>query len=180
MPNLAKLPLWAEGGFARVVVETPRHSRGKITYDAKFECFTLSRALLVGLTYPFDFGFLPSTIGDDGDPLDALVLHGAQTFPGVSIVCRILGAMKVIQIEDGKKERNDRFIAVPAEDRGLEFPPGMQLLPRELELELQTFFSATVATENKHLTFPGWAGSEEALALIHAGEKAFIDRCNSK
>jgi inorganic pyrophosphatase len=68
MPNLIKLPLFTEDGDVRVVIETPRGSRAKFAYNPKLETFTFSKSLLIGLTYAHDWGFVPSTKADDGDP----------------------------------------------------------------------------------------------------------------
>ena len=68
---------------------------------------------MAGLSYPYDWGFIPSTKAEDGDPLDVLVIHDAQTFPGVVLRCRPVGILEVEQQSEGKKERNDRVFAVP-------------------------------------------------------------------
>src|ERR1700710_2345572 len=83
MTNLINLPPFTEDGDVYVVVETPRGSRAKFDYDPKLKSFTLSKSLLTGLTYPHDWGFVPSTKADDGDPIDIMVVHDAATFPGI-------------------------------------------------------------------------------------------------
>jgi hypothetical protein len=79
MPNLTKLPTWADKAHIHAVVETPRGSRCKLEFDPKHRAFTLAKPLLAGLTYPYDWGFIPSTEAEDGDPLDVLVIHEAAT-----------------------------------------------------------------------------------------------------
>ena len=79
MPNFINLPPFTEDGDVHVVVETPRGSRAKFAYDPKLDSFILSKSLLTGLTYPQDWGFVPSTTADDGDPLDIIVIHDAAT-----------------------------------------------------------------------------------------------------
>ena len=113
MPNFVNLPPFTEDGDVHVVVETPRGSRAKFEYDPKLETFILSKSLLTGLTYPHDWGFVPSTRADDGDPLDIMVIHDAATFPGVVLTCRIIGILQIEQKSKGKAERNDRLFAVP-------------------------------------------------------------------
>jgi inorganic pyrophosphatase len=83
MPNFAKLPTWADRKHIHAVVETPRGSRTKLKFESKLGVFTLSKPLLAGLTYPYDWGFIPSTEADDGDPLDVLIIHEAATYPGL-------------------------------------------------------------------------------------------------
>src|SRR6476469_5762267 len=113
MPNLTKLPTWADKGLVHAVVETPRGSRCKLEYDTKLRAFTLAKPLLVGLTYPYDWGFIPSTKAEDGDPLDVLVIHDAATYPGLVLRCKPIGVLEVLQITDSSEERNDRIFAVP-------------------------------------------------------------------
>jgi inorganic pyrophosphatase len=81
MPNLLKLPTWAGDGAIHIVVETPRGARAKLTYDPVLKTFVLSKSLMLGLSYPYDWGFIPSTRADDGNPLDALVNHDAANLP---------------------------------------------------------------------------------------------------
>ena len=97
MPNFFNLPAFAEDGAVNVVVETPRGSRAKFAFDPKLETFTLTKSLLVGLTYPHDWGFVPSTTAEDGDPLDVMVIHDAATFPGLVLACRIIGILQILQ-----------------------------------------------------------------------------------
>ena len=113
MPNFINLPAFTEDGDVHVVVETPRGSRAKFAYDPKLETFSLTKSLLTGLTYPHDWGFVPSTKADDGDPLDIMVIHDAATFPGLVITCRVIGILQIEQKSKSKSERNDRLFAVP-------------------------------------------------------------------
>src|ERR1700758_3548188 len=110
MPNYFNLPPFTEDGDVHVVVETPRGSRAKFAYDPKLESFALRKSLLAGLTYPHDWGFVPSTKADDGDPLDVMVIHKGTTYPGVVLICRIIGILQVEQ-KAKKSERNDRLFA---------------------------------------------------------------------
>ena len=87
MPDFYKLPLWSGKGVANVVVETPRGARVKLNFDEDLGCFTIKRALPAGIAYPYDWGFLPSTRGEDGDPLDVLIMHEESTVPGLVLRC---------------------------------------------------------------------------------------------
>ena len=120
MPNLLKIPTWADEEHIYAVVETPRGSTCKLDFDPDLRVFTLAKPLMAGLTYPYDWGFIPSTKAEDGDPLDVLVIHDAQTYPGVVLRCRPVGILEVEQKSKGKRERNDRVFAVP--DRSLSKP----------------------------------------------------------
>ena len=175
MPNYFKLPLWQAKGIANVVVETPRGARVKLNYDEELDCFTMKRPLPAGIAYPYDWGFLPSTRGGDGDPLDVLIMHEEPTVPGVVVRCRIAGALKVRETKkDGKRQRNDRFIAVPQEDCRARLSSVVDLT-KKLRTDLEEFFRATGGAAGKKLRFLGWAEPKEALQLIKAGEEAFAE-----
>ena len=96
-----------------IVVETPSGSHNKLKFDAKHGAFRLSRVLPAGMAFPFDFGYLPGTIGEDGDPLDVLLLLDASVPPGCIVETRLIGVLEVEQREkDGAEVRNDRLIGV--------------------------------------------------------------------
>jgi inorganic pyrophosphatase len=99
----------------QVVIETPRGSRNKYSFDPKQRVFMLKRVLPEGMVFPHDFGFIPSTQADDGDPIDVLLLMDDPAFPGCLVPARLVGVIEAEQVEqDGKSERNDRLIAVAA------------------------------------------------------------------
>jgi len=131
MPNLLKLPTWAGDGAIHIVVETPRGARAKLTYDPELKTFVLSKSLMLGLAYPYDWGFIPSTRADDGDPLDALVIHDAATYPGLVMRCKLLGVLQTLQDTKQHRIRNERIIAVPEDShRERELSDVQGLLPR--------------------------------------------------
>src|ERR1700704_1576808 len=166
MTDFSKLPTWADKNRLYAVVETPRGSRAKLEFDPKLDAFTLSKPLLAGLTYPYDWGFIPSTKAEDGDPLDVLIIHDAATYPGLVLKCKPIGILEVIQSEKGKAKRNDRIFAVP--DR-LPFEGDLQdirHLPSRAIDELEKFFEATNALESKKLDFCGWRGPGKAIKAI--------------
>src|ERR1700712_5031895 len=96
------------------IIETPKGSGEKYNYDEKQRYFKLGKILPAGLVFPFDFGFIPDTKGEDGDPLDIIVISELASFPGCAMDCRIIGAIKAEQTEkNGETLRNDRFLGVP-------------------------------------------------------------------
>lgn len=97
-----------------VIVESPKGGGHKFDYEPKTNQFKLVKIMPAGLVFPFDFGFIPGTKGEDGDPLDVIVISEITTFPGCVMDCYLIGALVVEQTElDGETVRNDRFLAVP-------------------------------------------------------------------
>jgi inorganic pyrophosphatase len=96
----------------QVIIETPRGSRNKLKYDPVSRRFKLSKVLAEGMMFPYDFGYVPSTKAEDGDPLDVLVLTDEPLFPGCLVDCILIGVIKAEQEEEGEITRNDRLIAV--------------------------------------------------------------------
>src|SRR4051812_34905960 len=97
-----------------VIIETPKGSAFKYTYEPEKHLFKLSKVLPAGMTFPFDFGFIPDTKGEDGDPLDIIVIAEFETFSGCMMDWHGNGGIKAEQTEhDGNTMRNDRFIGVP-------------------------------------------------------------------
>src|SRR6266487_3194599 len=107
MPNLARLPAWAGRQLVHVVVETPRGARAKLTFDPELKTFVLSKSLMLGLSYPYDLGFIPSTRAEDGDPLDVMVIHDAATTPGLVLRCKLIGVLQTIQKTKHDQIRNE-------------------------------------------------------------------------
>ena len=173
MPNLSKLPAWAGDEFVHVVVETPRGARAKLTFDPELKTFVLSKSLTVGLSYPYDWGFIPSTRAEDGDPLDAMVIHDAATTPGLVLRCKLIGVLQTMQKTKHNRIRNDRVIAVPKDSHRERELHGVSDLPPELKQELEKFFMATDELEAKTLKFLGWQGPAQAKKLVRRCERVF-------
>src|ERR1700730_11055148 len=101
-----------DDGLVQVIIETPKGSRNKYAFDTEQKIFALKTVLPAGMAFPYDFGFLPSTKGGDGDPVDVLVLMDEPAFPGVVVKCRLVGIIEGEQYDKKDKERNDRVVAV--------------------------------------------------------------------
>lgn len=167
MADLTKLPVRDKEGNVYVVVETPRGSAAKLEFDPQLQVFTMAKSLILGLTYPYDWGFIPSTQGEDGDPLDALILHDATTAPGLVLKCKIIGVLEVLQLKKGKhKLRNDRLIAVPRDSHREQADRDARELPKQVRNEIEKFFVATDELEDKELKFLGWKGPKAGERLI--------------
>jgi inorganic pyrophosphatase len=167
MTNLLKLPTWADKSHVLTVIETPRGSSCKMDFDPKLRVFTLAKPLMVGLTYPYDWGFIPSTKADDGDPMDVLVIHDSATYPGLVLRCKPIGILEVVQKSHGKKERNDRVFAVPDRSPFEGDLQDVRHLPKRAVKELEQFFVATDALEEKKIEFLGWRGPSHAVKMIN-------------
>jgi inorganic pyrophosphatase len=166
MTNLLKLPTWADKQYIYAVVETPRGSTCKLDFDSNLRAFTLAKPLMAGLTYPYDWGFIHSTKAQDGDPLDVLVIHDAQTYPGVVLRCKPVGILEIEQKKKGKKERNDRVFAVPDRSPLETDLEDVRRLPSRAREELEQFFRATNALEDKEIEFLGWRGPAHTIKMI--------------
>jgi inorganic pyrophosphatase len=172
---LSNLPTYSEDGAVYAVVEAPKGSLVKLKYEIKLAAFTVAHSLPLGLSYPFDWGFVPSTQAADGDPLDILILHEASTYPGVVLPCRPLGVVEMDQEEkDGQRERNDRVIVVPAwHDRIGEFEHPSDLPPR-LKEEIEQFFLSTTFFTTKKPAILGWRGAKKASSFIRESHESFL------
>jgi inorganic pyrophosphatase len=161
-------------GKLRVVVEVPKGGGAKLKWDPEQGVFVVSRYLPAGLSYPFDWGFVPGTKADDGDPLDALVLADVPTFPGVVIPCEPLGVLRLEQdSKKGKRQRNDRLIVRPAGASRLGEPHDVRELPRALLDELEKFFLDAVFFTPKNARARGWSGRSSADKLVTKSARAF-------
>jgi len=95
-------------------VETPKKSNAKYNYEPESGGFVLAKYLPLGSVFPYDFGFIPGTVGEDGAPLDVIIISEQGTFPGCILKCKVIGAIKAVQqSKDGVQVENDRFLAVP-------------------------------------------------------------------
>jgi inorganic pyrophosphatase len=133
-------PINAKKNCINVIVETPKGSRVKYAYDPKSGFFELSKALPGGMMFPFNFGFIPQTLADDGDPLDVLILNEESVISGCLLKVRPVAVMKATQIEKGKPVRNDRIIGqaltkeTPMEFQALK-------LEKSMVLQIEMFFT---------------------------------------
>ncbi|HKZ65376.1 MAG TPA: inorganic diphosphatase [Chitinophagaceae bacterium] len=133
-----------------VVIETPRHSRGKYVYDKKNKRFCLKKLLPLGMSFPYDFGMVEDTKGEDGDPVDAMVITEFDTYPGIEMKCRVIGALLADQRSSGKKAvRNDRFFFIPEESFIYDHITDIKDFSSEHNRQLAEFFINYNKAENK-------------------------------
>lgn len=124
----------------QVIIETPKGSRNKYAFDPKQKVFELKKVLPAGMAFPYDFGFVPSTLAEDGDPVDALVLMDEPAFPGCLLKCRIIGIIEGEQNSKKGKERNDRIVAVEQDNHSFADIKRIEDLGKEFLKELEEFF----------------------------------------
>ena len=162
-----------ESGHVNAVIETPQGSRNKFKYDEQLGLFKLSGTLPVGNVFPFDFGYIPSTKGDDGDPLDILILMDEPAFTGCLVPAKLIGVIEAEQTEEGETTRNDRLIAVAADSRNHSHVRFLGDLNSNLLHEIERFFISYNETKGKKFEVLNRLGPERAQKLIVAGMKKF-------
>jgi inorganic pyrophosphatase len=154
-----------------VIIETPRGCRNKYSYDETRKLFKLGSVLTAGAVFPFDFGFIPGTLGEDGDPLHVLVLMDEPAFPGCFAACRLLGVIEAKQTEEGKTERNDRLIAVSANAETHRDVKRLGDLETKLVEQIEHFFVSYNAEKGKKFKPIGRYGPKRAARLIKTAQK---------
>ena len=168
----ALLPAFDDEGRLNAVVDTPRGSRNKIKYDEARGLFQLAHVLPAGAVFPFDFGFVPSTRGDDGDALDVLVLMDDAAFAGCLIPARLVGVLEAVQVDgDGRSERNDRLVAIAVESHAYHDVQTLDELDAALLDEIERFFVSYNAARGKRFKPTGRGGPDRARELVREGER---------
>ena len=158
-----------DGDELTVIIETPKGSQNKYTYEPRFGAFVLDGVLPAGAVFPFDFGFVPSTVGDDGDPLDVLVLMDAAAFTGCIVASRLIGVIEAEQTENGKTFRNDRLIAVAAKSITHRSLHEIGDVSDDLVGQIEHFFISYNMAKGKTFEPKGRFGHERATALVKTG-----------
>lgn len=175
--SLSEIEAWdPESGDLQVVIETPKDSRNKFAYDPGIGAFRLRGILPEGSVFPFDFGFVPSTLGEDGDPLDVLVLLDAGVGRGVVLTVRLLGVIEAEQTEDDKTVRNDRLIAVAVHAHTHEHEHHLKDLRPGLIDEIVQFFVQYNRLRGKEFKPLGNRGPKAAIKLVEDAAARFQKR----
>jgi inorganic pyrophosphatase len=158
----------ADERVVRVVIETPRGSRNKYSFDADERVFTLSKVLPEGMSFPLDFGFVPKTKADDGDPIDVALLMDEEAFPGCVVAARIIGAIRGRQREDGRWVENDRLLAVVVESYTHADVDDVDDLNERFVEELERFFENYHQRQGHKFEVRGRVGAKAAMKLLKA------------
>jgi len=166
---ISKLKPFCKKKVLNVVIETPQGSRGKYKYDEESGLFELSKIMSAGMEFPYDFGFVPGTKAQDGDPLDVLVFLDVCVPVGCLLRCRPIGVIEAQQTEEnGKSTRNDRIVAIPVESHGNQHSDIKSLKEMNTGLlkELEEFFVNYNSIRGVKFKLLGCRGPKTALALI--------------
>ncbi|MBI4497480.1 MAG: inorganic diphosphatase [Chloroflexi bacterium] len=147
-----------------VFIEIPRGSRNKYEYDKKRGVFRLDRVLYSSVHFPTDYGFIPDTLAEDGDPLDALVFVEEPTFPGCLVEVRPVG---MLDMED-ERGPDEKILAVPVGDPRFAAIHNLSDLAPHWRQEIAAFFAMYKRLESKHVDLRGWRGVDVAWEAITA------------
>jgi inorganic pyrophosphatase len=161
----SRLELGGKGKEIKVIIETPKGSRNKYAFDQEEKVFALKKVLPSGMAFPYDFGFVPSTLAEDGDPVDVLVLMDEPAFPGCLVIQGKQGKGK-------KSERNDRLVAVETGNHAWSEIDHVDDLGKQFVKELEEFFVNYHALSGKEYRIVGLKGPGAARKCIAQGVKA--------
>lgn len=172
--GIAELPTYDDGKLL-AVIEATHGSANKFKFDPARGAFVLHKVLPPGTAFPFDFGFVPATLGEDGDPLDVLVLMDVPVPPGVVVPCRLLGVIEATQREmkgpRGAPVRNDRLIAVAHMSHRHANCRSLRDLGAHLLGEIEAFFVFYNLRMGKTFAPIGRGGLSAARRLVAAGRR---------
>ena len=155
-----------------VVIETPRASRNKYKLNPETSRFMLSKVLPEGMMFPYDFGFVPETRAEDGDPLDVLVLTDEATFPGCELAVRPIGVIKSLHTEKGKTRHNDRVIAVAEQSVRYHDIRDISDIEPAVIGQIEQFFVNYQRVRNIEYRVTGREGAKSALRTIAKSRQA--------
>jgi inorganic pyrophosphatase len=175
-PSLDRLPAIDAEGRLLAVIEVAEGSRNKYKFDPDLQAMCLHKALPLGSSFPYCFGFVPSTLGEDGDPLDVLVLMDEPALPGTVVPCRVLGIIEAQQSNDRGKVRNDRIVAVAESSQRYRDCRKLADISAKVLDEVEAFFVFYHQQEDSKFKPLARKGKVAALAAIRSGEKV----CRSK
>ncbi|NEQ34728.1 MAG: inorganic diphosphatase [Leptolyngbya sp. SIO4C5] len=160
--ELSRIPAQPKPGLINVLIEIPAGSQNKYEFDKDLGAFALDRVLFSAVHYPCDYGFVPNTLADDGDPLDGLVLMDQPTFPGCVIAARPIGMLEMI---DGG-DRDEKLLCVPdADPRYANVKSLSDIASHRLD-EIAEFFKTYKNLEKKETEILGWKNVDQVSALI--------------
>ena len=162
-----------ETGLVHVVVDTPKGSPVKFKYDPSKAGYTVAHILPAGAVFPFDFGSIPGTSAEDGDPMDVLILIEWPTFAGCVVPVKLIGALEAEQTQEGETFRNDRLIGVAEKSRAFADVSRLGDLPGKLLGEIEHFFVSYNEERGRGFRVTARLGPDRSERLVSEGEKRF-------
>ena len=166
--DLSLIPAQPKPGLVNVLIEIPGGSKNKYEFDKELNALCLDRVLYSSVAYPYDYGFIPNTLADDGDPLDGMVLMDQPTFPGCVITARPIGMLEMI---DGG-DRDEKLLCVPAKDPRYTQVTTLDDIAEHRLAEISEFFKTYKNLEKKVTEILGWKDVNAVNTLIAACIKA--------
>jgi inorganic pyrophosphatase len=174
---LAQLGPRDEEGRLNVVIESPQGSRNKFKFDEQRGFFMLDGVLPAGAAFPYDFGFVPGTLGEDGDALDVLLLMDEPAFCGCVVPSRLIGVIVAEQTErDGATMRNDRLLAVAEKSHTNRDVTSIEALNETVIVEIEHFFASYNMVRGKEFKALQHSGPDIAEKLLREGEQRFKEQ----
>lgn len=149
-----------------IVVETPKGSHQKFKYYPEKKSFEINKQLPGGMAFPFNFGFLPATKGEDGDSLDVIILSETSYQTGSIVVCKVIGCLPAKQTHQEQTIRNDRFVAVAAQSEQYAGVVEIAKLPEGQVQSIKDFFINYLASEDKKVVFLPDLDSWHAMQML--------------
>lgn len=162
--------------FINGVIEIPRGSRAKYEIDKESGLIKLDRVIYASMYYPLNYGFIPQTLGDDGDPLDIVVLTQVSVVPLCLIPSKVIGVMQMID----RGEADEKIIAVAEQDPSVSAIDNMRDLPAHLISELRHFFENYKTLENKKVVINEFLPKEDAFKVIQACARNYVDKIKNQ
>lgn len=162
--------------IVRVIIEIPKNSANKYEYDGELGVFRLDRALYSPMHYPGDYGFIPGTLAEDGDPLDVLTLVDEPSFTGCLIDVRPVGILRMVD----QKENDQKVLAVPNGNPRFDSIHTMDQVFPHIRKEIEYFFSIYKELQGEQTSMKGWGGPAEARKAITASRQAYLDRADKE
>ena len=166
--DLSRIPAQPKPGLINVLIEIPGGSKNKYEFDKDLQAFALDRVLYSSVQYPYDYGFVPNTLADDGDPLDGMVIIDEPTFPGCIIAARPIGMLEMI---DGG-DRDEKILCVPEKDPRYKDIRSIKDLPSHRLEEIAEFFRSYKNLEKKVTEIRGWLDVDHVMPLVEQCIKA--------
>ena len=177
---LTKLKTFDKDENVNAVIETPRGNRTKLAFDDKLKAFAVKKVLPQGMSFPFDFGFVPSTLGEDEDPIDVLVLMDEALPTGTVVPSRLIGVIEAEETDkDGETTENARLIAVAAACQIFSDVKKLADLPHTVVEQMEHFFVAYNQEEGKEFKTTGRRGPKSARQYVEKGMRRYRRKASS-